>query len=262
MFVRMLALPAADRAAFDLSSHRVSVHAAAPCPVEIKGQMMDWWGPMVWEYYAGSERIGICCISPQEWLAHKGSVGKAVLGTIHIVGDDGRECAANETGLVYFDGPKFEYHGDPEKTAQARNEQGWYTLGDIGHVDAEGYLFLTDRKAHMIISGGVNIYPAEIENALVLHPAVADVAVFGLPNADYGEEVKAVVLLKPGYAREGATAHELLAFCRDRLSNVKCPRSIDFVDELPRLDNGKLYKTALKQRYLDGSAATARAARG
>jgi long-chain acyl-CoA synthetase len=262
MSVRMLALPAAERAGFDLVSHRVAVHAAAPCPVEVKEQMMAWWGPIIWEYYAGSERNGVCCISPQEWLAHKGSVGRAVLGKIHIVDDTGRECGANESGQVYFDGPKFEYHGDLGKTEMARTAQGWSTLGDIGHLDADGYLYLTDRKAHMIISGGVNIYPAEIENKLVLHPAVADAAVFGLPNADYGEEVKAVVQLQPDRQQDSAMAGELLAFCRDRLSNVKCPRSIDFVDELPRLDNGKLYKTALKQRYLDGGDGRARATRG
>ncbi|UPJ63794.1 acyl-CoA synthetase [Bradyrhizobium sp. 191] len=262
MFVRMLALPAEERAVFDLASHRVAVHAAAPCPVELKEQMMAWWGPIIWEYYAGSERNGVCCISPQDWLAHKGSVGRAVLGKIHIVDDTGRECFANETGQVYFDGPKFEYHGDPGKTEKARTAQGWSTLGDIGHLDADGFLYLTDRKAHMIISGGVNIYPAEIENALVLHPAVADAAVFGLPNPDYGEEVKAVVQLQRGRRQDSAMAGELLAFCRSRLSNVKCPRSIDFVDELPRLDNGKLYKTALKQRYLDGGDARSHVIKG
>lgn len=224
--------------------------------------MMEWWGPIIWEYYAGSERNGVCCISPQEWLAHKGSVGKAVLGKVHIVDDAGNECGPDQTGLVYFDGPRFEYHGDPGKTEQARTQQGWSTLGDIGHVDRDGFLYLTDRKAHMIISGGVNIYPAEIENALVLHPAVADAAVFGLPNADYGEEVKAVVQLRADLAHGGNIADELLAFCRERLSNVKCPRSIDFVEQLPRLDNGKLYKTALRQRYLDVATTTPRAAKG
>ncbi len=262
MFVRLLALSPAEKARHDLSSHRVAVHAAAPCPVEVKQQMMDWWGPIIWEYYAGSERNGVCCISPQEWLAHRGSVGQAVLGKIHIVDDDGHECGPNVTGQVYFDGPRFEYHGDPAKTEKTRTAQGWSTLGDIGHVDEDGFLFLTDRKAHMIISGGVNIYPAEIENTLVLHPAVADAAVFGLPNPDYGEEVKAVVQLKPDCSPTPDTAGQLLAFCRDRLSNVKCPRSIDFVDQLPRLDNGKLYKTALRQRYLDDAGAPMRATKG
>jgi long-chain acyl-CoA synthetase len=250
-FVRMLKLPEAARARRDLSSMRYAIHAAAPCPVEVKERMLAWWGPIVYEYYGGTEGNGLTAASPEEWLAHKGTVGRAVYGKLHVVDEEtGEELPPGQPGLVYFsEGGKFEYHNDPEKTASVRNARGWSNLGDVGYLDADGFLHLTDRKAHMIISGGVNIYPQEVENLLVTHPKVADVAVFGVPNEEFGEEVKAVV--QPLEPREAgpALAEELLAFCRARLSHVKCPRSIDFESELPRHPTGKLYKRLLKDRY-------------
>jgi long-chain acyl-CoA synthetase len=253
MFVRMLKLPEAARAAYDVSSLKMAVHAAAPCPVAVKEQMMAWWGPVIYEYYAGTEGNGFCFVGPQDWLTHKGTVGKALLGELKIVGEDGAEAPVGEPGTVYFaNGPQFEYHNAPEKTAESRNGKGWTTLGDVGYVDAEGYLYLTDRKAFMIISGGVNIYPQEAENTLVTHPKVADVAVFGIPNEDFGEEVKAVV--QPiSMADAGPDLEaELLAFCRAHLSHVKCPRTIDFMEELPRHPTGKLYKRLLRDKYWTG----------
>ena len=253
MFFRLLALPPEVRARYDLSSHRCAIHAAAPCPPEIKERMIDWWGPIIWEYYAASERNGATCISTEEWLTHRGSVGRACLGKLHILDEAGKELDPGETGDVYFDGPKFVYHNDPEKTARSRNANGWSTLGDVGYLDRDGYLYLTDRRSHMIISGGVNIYPAEIENRLALHPDIADVAVFGVPNAEFGEEVKAVVQLKDSSKASSTLAAELIAFCREGLSPVKCPRSVDFEAELPRQENGKLFKHVLKQRYLQSA---------
>ncbi|MBX9651238.1 MAG: acyl-CoA synthetase [Xanthobacteraceae bacterium] len=250
MFFRLLALPEEIRGRYDLSSHRCAIHAAAPCPPELKEQMIAWWGPIIWEYYAGSERNGATCISTREWLTHRGSVGRACVGTLHILDEAQNELRPGEIGDIYFDGPQFVYHNDPEKTARSRNPKGWSTIGDVGYVDAEGYLFLTDRRSHMIISGGVNIYPAEIENRLALHPDIADVAVFGIPNREYGEEVKAVVQLKDASKASAAFAVDLIAFCRESLSNIKCPRSIDFEAALPRQENGKLFKHVLKQRYL------------
>jgi acyl-CoA synthetase (AMP-forming)/AMP-acid ligase II len=253
MFVRMLKLPDEERLRHDLSSMRVAVHAAAPCPVEVKQRMLAWWGPIVHEYYAGTENNGFCSITPQEWLAHPGSVGRASQGVLHICDEDGRELPTGETGLVYFsDGPEFEYHHDPERTAQTRNAQGWSTLGDIGRVDAEGYLYLVDRRAFMIISGGVNIYPQEAEGVLIGHPKVADVAVIGVPNEDFGEEVKAVVQLLAPEGAGAAVEAELLAYCRQHLAAYKCPRSIDFDAQLPRHPTGKLYKQLLRQRYWPG----------
>ena len=250
MFVRMLKLDPAVRAQFDLSSMKMAVHAAAPCPVEVKEQMIDWWGPIIHEYYAGTENNGFCSITTPEWLAHKGSVGRASQGVLHICDDDGSPLAQGESGAVYFsDGPQFSYHNDPEKTAQTRNAQGWTTLGDIGYLDEQGYLYLVDRKAFMIISGGVNIYPQEAENVLLLHPKVLDAAVIGVPNPDWGEEVKAVVQLVHAQDAGPNLADELLAFCRQQLADFKCPRSIDFDPELPRLPTGKLYKKLVKQRY-------------
>ncbi|GGC87169.1 acyl-CoA synthetase [Chelatococcus reniformis] len=251
MFFRLLALPPEVRSRYDLASHRCAIHAAAPCPPEIKEQMIAWWGPIVWEYYAGSERNGVTCISTADWLTHRGSVGRAVVGRLHILDEDQRELAPNQVGDVYFDGPEFVYHNDPEKTARSRNAAGWSTIGDVGYLDGEGFLYLTDRRSHMIISGGVNIYPAEIENRLALHEDVADVAVFGVPNREFGEEVKAVVALKDPSRASPELASALSAFCRETLSHVKCPRSIDFEPELPRHENGKLFKHVLKQRYLD-----------
>jgi long-chain acyl-CoA synthetase len=215
--------------------------------------MIEWWGPIVFEYYAGSEGNGFTHIASEDWLKHPGTVGKAVLGELHILGEDGRELPAGEAGTIWFaNGPGFEYHADPERTGQAHNAAGWSTLGDVGYVDADGYLFLTDRKAFMIISGGVNIFPQEAENALILHPKVADVAVFGVPNAEFGEEVKAVVQPMNMADAGPALAAELIAFCRAHLADVKCPRSIDFDPELPRHPTGKLYKRLLRDRYWAG----------
>ncbi len=250
MFVRMLKLPEAERGAHDLSSHQVAVHAAAPCPVEVKQQMIDWWGPIIHEYYAGTEGNGFVYTGPQEWLAHPGSVGRNLTGEIHILDEDGRELAAGEAGTIYFGGTaEFEYHNDPDKTAESRNAHGWTTLGDVGWLDEDGYLYLTDRKAFMIISGGVNIYPQEIENLLVLHPKVADVAVIGVPNEDMGEEVKAVVEPAEGIEPSPELERELIAYCRTHLADLKCPRSVDFTDELPRHPTGKLYKRLLRDQY-------------
>jgi len=250
MFVRMLKLPDEVRRRHDLSSMQVAIHAAAPCPVAVKKQMMEWWGPTIYEYYAGTEGNGFCAITPDEWLAKPGSVGRAFLGEIHILGEDGEELPTGQAGDVYFaNGIDFQYHNDPGKTRAARNEAGWSTLGDVGYVDEDGYLFLTDRKAYTIITGGVNVYPQEVEDLLVLHPSVADAAVFGVPNDDFGEEVKAVVQPAPGVAPSDAVERELIGYCREHLSTIKCPRSIDFEPELPRHPTGKLYKRLLKDRY-------------
>ncbi|HET9732613.1 MAG TPA: AMP-binding protein [Acidimicrobiales bacterium] len=253
MFVRMLKLDEEVRRSFDLSSLRVVIHAAAPCPIPVKRQMIEWWGPIIYEYYAGTEGNGFTAITSEEWLEHPGSVGRAILGTIHIVGEDGEEVPPGEAGTIFFEsGSPFEYHNDPEKTAASRNDRGWSTLGDIGYVDPDGYLYLTDRKAYMIISGGVNIYPQEAENLLVTHPKVADAAVIGVPNDDLGEEVKAVVQLMAEVGAGPDTEAELIAFCRAHLAHFKCPRSVDFVTELPRLPTGKLYKRLLRESYWAG----------
>jgi acyl-CoA synthetase (AMP-forming)/AMP-acid ligase II len=218
----------------------------------VKRKVIDWFGPIVQEYYAGTEDIGSTFISTPEWLEHPGSVGRP-MQECHIVGDDGEELPTGEVGVVYFAGGRqFEYHNDPDKTASIANARGWRTLGDMGYLDADGYLYLTDRKAHMIISGGVNIYPQETENVLIEHPAVADVAVLGVPDAEMGEQVKAVVELMPGRSGVPDLEAELIAFCRERLASYKCPRSVDFVDELPRTDSGKLYKRLLKEQYWAG----------
>ena len=258
MFIRMLKLDAHTRARYDLTSHTCAIHAAAPCPVEIKHQMMDWWGPILWEYYAGTERNGATIISPEEWLAHPGSVGQARSGSLHICDEDGAELPARESGLIYFEQPErtFEYHNAPEKTEDATHptHANWTSLGDVGYVDDDGYLYLTDRKAFMIISGGVNIYPREIEDVLILHDNVQDVAVFGIPNPDFGEEVKAVVELMPGLEGGEALGEELLAFCREHLAAYKVPRSIDYIEEMPRLPTGKLYKTGLRDAYWPAKA--------
>jgi acyl-CoA synthetase (AMP-forming)/AMP-acid ligase II len=257
MFVRMMKLSEEERARFDVSSLTCAIHAAAPCPVPIKQQLIEWWGPIVHEYYAGTEANGFTAINSEEWLAHKGSVGRPLRGEVHIVGEDGSELPLGEPGAIYFGGGgTFEYHNDPEKTAQSYNEQGWSTLGDIGYLDEEGYLYLTDRTANMIISGGVNIYPQEAENLLVTHPKVVDAAVFGVPNPDFGEEVKAVVQLAPGCEAGPELERELITYCEAQLARLKCPRSIDFERELPRHPNGKLYKRLLKQRYWGGHQTT------
>lgn len=253
MFVRMLRLPEEIRRGADLSSLRCVIHAAAPCPVDVKRRMIDWFGPIIWEYYGGSEGNGLTVLDADEWLAHPGSVGRAKIGRLRICGDDGEEVPVGQEGGVYFsDGPVFEYHNDPEKTAGARNRHGWSTLGDIGYVDEEGYLYLTDRKANMIISGGVNIYPQEAENLLLSHPLVIDAAVIGVPNEEFGEEVKAVVHPADMAAAGPDLEAALVAFCWENLSHVKCPRSVDFSDDLPRRENGKLYKRLLKDRYWQG----------
>ncbi|WP_084581621.1 acyl-CoA synthetase [Sphingomonas azotifigens] len=250
-FVRMLKLPEAVRSAYDLSSLRAVVHAAAPCPVPVKQAMIDWIGPIVHEYYSGTECCGITALSCAEWLERPGSVGRAVLGTLHVLDEEGRELPPGETGAIFFsDGPAFEYLNDPAKTAEAHDARGWATLGDIGHVDADGYLFLSDRKSFMIISGGVNIYPQEIENLLVTHPAVADVAVIGVPCEEMGEMVLAVVQPAPVAIADAALAEELRAFARQELGPVKTPRRIDFTDALPREPTGKLFKRLLRERYL------------
>jgi long-chain acyl-CoA synthetase len=252
MFVRLLRLPEDERARFDLSSLQFVVHAAAPCPIPVKRQMIEWWGPIIQEYYSGTEDIGSSHITSEEWLAHPGSVGRP-RDECHIVGEDGQEVPAGEAGVIYFAGGRpFEYYGDPDKTASVTNERGWRTLGDIGYLDQDGYLYLTDRQAHMIISGGVNIYPQEAENVLAGHAGVADVAVIGVPDDEMGEAVKAVVQpTDPASAGPGLES-ELLTYCRAELAGYKCPRSVDFVSELPRDDNGKLYKRVLRERYWQG----------
>jgi acyl-CoA synthetase (AMP-forming)/AMP-acid ligase II len=250
MFVRMLKLPEATRSSYDVSSLRAVVHAAAPCAVEVKHRMIEWWGPILSEFYSATEGLGATFISSDEWLAHPGSVGKAMLGEPHILDDDGTELGPGEVGTIWFaSGNNFEYHNDAAKTTEAKDDRGWATVGDVGYLDDDGYLYLTDRKTFMIISGGVNIYPQEAENALITHPKVMDVAVIGVPNADLGEEVKAVVQPVSWNDVGDELAGELLAHCRRHLAPYKCPRSIDFERELPRLDSGKLYKRVLRDRY-------------
>lgn len=252
MFVRMLKLPPEVRDRYDLSSLRAVLHSAAPCPVEVKSAMMKWWGPIIHEYYAGTEGFAATFIGPDDWLAHPGSVGKPA-SPVHIVGEDGNELALGEPGSIYFEGgPAFEYHNDATKTASVSNDKGWRTLGDVGYLDEEGYLYLTDRATFMVVSGGVNIYPQEIENLLVLHPQVTDIAVFGVPNDDFGEEVKAVVQPADWADVERGLGDELMAYCRSHLAKYKCPASIDFERELPRDPNGKLYKRRLRDRYWEG----------
>ncbi len=255
MFIRMLKLPEEVRERYDLSSMQFAIHAAAPCPVEVKEKMIAWWGPVIVEYYAASEGIGFTIIDSKDWLEHKGSVGRALLGELHIVDDDGNELPPGEIGTVYFGGKQatFRYHNEPEKTAAAYNDRGWATTGDVGYVDEDGYLYLTDRKHFMIISGGVNIYPQEIENLIINHEKVADVAVFGIPNEEFGEEVKAVVEPMNWADATDETAIEIMEWLRERLSHIKMPRSLDFRRKLPRTDTGKLYKRHLVEEYRGGA---------
>ncbi|MCP5026904.1 MAG: AMP-binding protein, partial [Actinomycetia bacterium] len=253
MFIRMLKLDPSERQGFDLSSHQVAIHAAAPCPADVKRQMIDWWGPIVNEYYGGTELNGFTACNSEQWLAHPGTVGLPLIGALRICDDEGNELPVGEPGVIYFerDEMPFTYHNDPDKTDAARHPEHplWTKLGDIGYVDDDGFLYLTDRESFMIIAGGVNIYPQEIEDALVMHPKVADIAVVGIPNPDLGEEVKAVVQLAPGIDPEVAVADEILAYARQHLANYKVPRTIDFEAELPRLETGKLYKRLLRDRY-------------
>jgi len=251
MFSRMLKLPQDVRERHDLSSLEIAIHAAAPCPVQVKEQMIDWWGPIIHEYYGATEALGFTACDSEEWLTHKGTVGQVKLGLLHILDDEMNECATGEVGTLWFEtAAPFEYFDDAEKTAEARSDdQNMSTVGDMGYVDADGYVYLTDRKTFMIISGGVNIYPQECENLLILHPKVADAAVFGVPNVDLGEEVKAVVQVAASESQSEDLAEELITYCREQLAAMKCPRSIDFIDEMPRLPTGKLYKTGLRDAY-------------
>jgi long-chain acyl-CoA synthetase len=254
MFVRMLKLPEAVRRKYDLSSLECVIHAAAPCPVDVKHRMMDWFGPIIHEYYGGTEGFAGTVIGPQEWLAHPGSVGKP-LSAVHVIGEDGAELPVGESGELFFEGgPDFEYFKDPEKTASVSNEHGWRSLGDIGYVDEDGYLYLADRSTFTVVSGGVNIYPQEAENLLVMHPKLVDAAVFGVPNDEFGEEVKAVVQPVDGAEVGRELAEELIAYCRAHLAAYKCPRTVDFDPELPRDPNGKLYKRRIRERYWKGRA--------
>lgn len=251
MFVRMLKLPEVVRSRYRFPDLRYAIHAAAPCPINVKSQMIDWWGPIIYEYYAGTEGNGSTFINSEDWLSHPGSVGLPASDCrVHILDDEGRPVPAYTHGGVYFEGGgRFEYLNDPEKTAHSHQANGWSTLGDIGYVDDDGYLYLTDRKSFMIISGGVNIYPQEAENVLITHPAVADVAVFGIPNEEFGEEVKAVVQPVSMAAASPLLAEELIAYARSQIAHLKCPKSIDFMEELPRHPTGKLYKRLLKEPY-------------
>ncbi|MDT5308796.1 MAG: long-chain acyl-CoA synthetase [Mycobacterium sp.] len=254
MFVRMLKLPRAVREKYDVSSLQCVIHAAAPCPVDVKHQMMTWFGPIIHEYYGGTEGFAGTTIGPLAWLAHPGSVG-IPMSPVHVVGEDGEELSVGESGELYFEGgPDFEYFKDPAKTASVYNDRGWRSLGDMGYVDEDGYLYLTDRSTFMIVSGGVNIYPQEAENLLVMHPKLVDAAVFGVPNDEFGEEVKAVVQPIDGVTPGPDLEAELIEHCRTHLAGYKCPRTVEFDAELPRDPNGKLYKRRIRERYWQGRA--------
>jgi fatty-acyl-CoA synthase len=251
MFVRLLRLPKEVRDRYDVSSLQAVVHAAAPCPVDVKRQMIEWWGPIIYEYYAGTEDIGATAITSQEWFEHPGSVGRPT-EECYVLDENGVEVPTRTPGLVYFRGGRpFAYHNDPGKTASITTASGLRTLGDIGYLDEDGYLYLTDRHAHMIISGGVNIYPREAEDVIIGHPAVSDVAVIGVPDAEMGERVLAVVDPVDGIEATPELADDIVAYCRQRLATYKCPRGVDF-GELPRDENGKLYKRLLRDRYWQG----------
>ncbi len=253
MFNRLLKLPEQVKNKYDLSSLKYAIHAAAPCPVPVKKAMIEWWGPVIEEYYGASEGIGRTMINTEQWLKKPGSVGTEVIGQLHIVGDNGEELPAGEIGLIYFGGGgAFSYLNDEDKTSDAHNDKGWATTGDIGYVDEDGYLFLTDRKSHMVVSGGVNIYPQESENLLISHPKIADAAVFGVPNEDFGEEVKAVVQLNNMQEAGAELEAELLDYLRANLAKIKCPKTIDFSSDLPRMETGKLHKRLLRDKYWEG----------
>ncbi|MEJ8826048.1 AMP-binding protein [Variovorax humicola] len=256
MFSRLLKLPPADRAAADLSTLKIAVHAAAPCPAQVKEQIIAWWGPIIHEYYGATEAMGFTACDTPEWMAHRGTVGKVLLGDIHIFDEQMQPVAKGQTGEIWFKtASPFTYFNDPERTALTRSPDGTMTtVGDMGYLDDDGFLYLTDRSTFMIISGGVNIYPQECENLLITHPKVADAAVFGVPNADLGEEVKAVVQTVPGVAHTRELAEELIDFCRSNLAHLKCPKSVDFTDQLPRLPTGKLYKRKLRDAFWVGHA--------
>ena len=250
MFIRMLKLPEAVRSKYDVSSMQRAIHAAAPCPIDIKRQMIDWWGPVICEYYSSSEGVGFTLIDSEDWLNHPGSVGRPLTGIPKILNDNLEELPVGEVGQIYFaEVARFEYFDEPGKTGEAFDSRGWGTVGDMGYLDEEGYLYLTDRKNFMIITGGVNVYPAEIEGLLVTHPKVADVAVFGVPNEEFGEEVKAVVQLMNHSDVSPETAEDLTLWMKERLASLKVPRSVDFMEQLPRMDNGKLYKRHLMDAY-------------
>lgn len=256
-FIRLLKLDEEVRSGYDLSSLEKVVHAAAPCPVEVKKQMLDWLGPIVYEYYSGSEGVGFCAVGPEEWLKHPGTVGRPVLGVPHITDDEGNELGTGQVGQIWFEtANRFRYHNDPEKTASVFNDRGWATLGDVGYLDEEGFMYLTDRVSHMIISGGVNIYPQEIEDLLISHPDVTDAGVIGVPDAEMGEAVMAVVQPSDLGADRDRLAATLDAYCRDHLAGFKCPRSYRFTDELPRLPTGKLLKRKLREDFGGSSAAS------
>jgi len=251
MFSRMLKLPEEVRRRYDLSSLEIAIHAAAPCPIPVKHQMIEWWGPIIQEYYGATEGLGFTACDTPEWLAHPGTVGKVALGEVHILDEEMNPAAKGEPGTIWFKtATPFEYFHDADKTREARSDDGTMsTVGDVGYLDDDGFLHLTDRRTFMIISGGVNIYPQECENLLITHPKVADAAVFGVPNDDLGEEVKAVVQPMPGVAAGPELEAELIGFCRERLAHMKCPRTVDFSAELPRLPTGKLYKRLLRDAY-------------
>src|SRR5262252_7428417 len=251
MFSRMLKLREQVRSRYDLSSLEIAIHAAAPCPVPVKQQMIDWWGPIFLEYYAATEAIGFSACDSGEWLTHPGTVGKVVLGDLHILDESFQPAPPGTPGTLWFKpGSPFRYFDDVEKTAESTSPDGsMVTVGDVGYLDDDGYLYLTDRSTFMVISGGVNIYPQESENLLITHPKVADAAVFGVPHPDLGEEVKAAVELMPGVQPGPEVETELIEFCQANLSRHKVPRSIDFEDKLPRLPTGKLYKRQLRDKY-------------
>jgi long-chain acyl-CoA synthetase len=255
-FIRMLKLPGEVRARFDHSSLVAAIHAAAPCPVDVKRAMIDWWGPIIGEYYSSTEGAGMTLIMTDEWLRKPGSVGRAVVGVVRICADDGTELGPGEVGTVYFERDElpFRYHNDPAKTAEAQHpkQPNWTTTGDVGYLDEDGYLFLTDRKSFMIISGGVNIYPQEVESCLAMHPDVLDVAVIGVPDAEMGESVLAVVQPAPGVTGGPSLEARLIAYARERIAHYKAPRAVSFVDELPRTPTGKLRKHLLREKFGSG----------